>query len=73
MQSAYAQYAFVPCINDAHTFLIFVGDGWLQPFHWKGQLAVSAEAFDNCRGRSSSLFKDYADRDLGSQRILGVA
>ena len=32
-----------PCSNDAHTFLISVNEGWLDPHRWRNQLAVSAE------------------------------
>ena len=31
---------------------------------------MAFQAYGNCRGRSSSLFRDHADRDLGSQRFL---
>ena len=34
--------------------------------------ALSAEAYNACRERSSSPFEDYADRNLGSLRILHV-
>ena len=44
VQGAYAQYALVPCSNDAHPFLISFREGWHDPLPWKGQLAVFAEA-----------------------------
>ena len=31
VQSASAQYTFVPCSNDVHTFFISVPEDWLDP------------------------------------------
>ena len=38
----------MPHSNDAHTFVISVEEGWLDPHHWRDQLAVSAEKCVAC-------------------------